>query len=67
MNSRNVLRIFVGCFLAFALAAAFTAGPAAAAKKIRVALGNNGPQNDMGWYDRGIPGRAAAQEGPRRG
>ncbi len=53
MNSRRVLRTFVGCFLVVALAAAFTAGPAAAAKKIRVALGNNGPQNDMGWYEGG--------------
>ena len=64
MNSRNVLRIFVGCFLAFALAAAFTAGPAAAAKKIRVALGNNGPQNDMGWYEGGYRGALQLKKDP---
>ncbi len=59
MNSRRSLRAVLGCFLAVALAAGFMAGPAGAAKKIRVALGNNGPQNDKGWYEGGY--RAALQ------
>ena len=57
MNSRRVLRTFSGCFLAVALAVAFTAAPAGAAEKIRVAIGNNGPINDNGWYEGGYRGR----------
>ncbi len=64
MNSRSVLRGFVGCFLAVALAAAFIAGPAAAAKKIRVAIGNNGPINDNGWYEGGYRGALMLKKDP---
>ncbi|MDP6087659.1 MAG: BMP family protein [Nitrospinota bacterium] len=53
MIYRKVLGMFSVCFLAMALAAGLLAGPAAGAKKIRVALGNDGPQNDMGWYEGG--------------
>ncbi len=64
MNSRSVLRTFVGFFLAVALAVAFIAGPAAAAKKIRVAIGNNGPINDNGWYEGGYRGALMLKKDP---
>ncbi len=64
MNSQRVLRTFFGCFLAVAFAVAFTAGPAAAAKKIRVAIGNNGPQNDNGWYEGGYRGALMLKKDP---
>ncbi len=54
MNLRNRLKGILGGFLVLMLLGGLMVVPAAAKwEKIRVALGNNGPQNDMGWYEGG--------------
>ena len=54
MKIRDWFKGIWGSFLILILAGGLMAGPAAAqSKKIRVALGNDGPQNDMGWYEGG--------------
>ncbi|MFQ5914664.1 MAG: BMP family protein [Nitrospinota bacterium] len=64
MRSRRLSRAFLGVFLAFAMAVGFLAGPAAAAKKIRVAYGSEGPINDNGWYEGGYKAALKLKEEP---
>ena len=64
MNTMRIGRSFSRIFLAVAVVAGLMAGPAAAAEKIRVALGNNGPQNDMGWYEGGYRGALKLKQDP---
>lgn len=64
MNRRKFVKVIGGCVLAAALAVGPWVGAAPAAKKIRVALGNNGPQNDMGWYEGGYRAALKLKEDP---
>lgn len=50
--------------MAAALATGFMVGSAAGEKKIRVAIGNEGPVNDMGWYEGGYRAAMKLKEDP---
>lgn len=54
----------VPCLAAFVFAVVSLVGVSAAAKKVRVAIGTEGPVNDMGWYEGGYRGALKLKEDP---